>query len=146
MKNHSITIIKKQVLSIRLSMRTWRYFWRREGDSNSRYLAANSFSRAARSTTLPSLLDEFSFFEWCRERDLVAPPAATRLSSSSKWRESLLWIQIQIHEYTCLCGAEKGIWTLTPYGHTRLRRTCLPFHHLGMIWLYWPIQKCKQKL
>ncbi len=30
-------------------------FWRRERDSNPRYLAANSFSRAARSTTLPPL-------------------------------------------------------------------------------------------
>ncbi len=74
----------------------------------------------------------FTDFDWCRERDLVAPPAATRLSSSSKWHKSLLGTRIQIPKRSLiLIGAEKGIWTLTPYGHTRLRRTCLPFHHLG---------------
>ena len=32
--------------------------------------------------------------------------------------------------------AEKGIWTLTPEGHMRLKHACLPFHHLRIVLLY----------
>ncbi len=66
--------------------------------------------------------------KWSKRGDVTGKERIHEVIVSKKCK-------IKIHSYWMdkfyIDGAEKGIWTLTPYGHTRLRRTCLPFHHLG---------------
>ena len=102
---------------------------------------------------LPSFDGSFWFFRWCPRGDLVAPRAATRLSSlignaiqgisrnqfgfkSPQLKNKILTLSDK-NLYYLWCP--RGDLNPHTFRHTHLKRTCLPFHHLGKFSVVHPV-------